>query len=229
MEAIILAGGMGKRLAAVITDVPKPMAVVNEKPFLHYVLHWLRKYPVEKIIISTGYKSDSIVKYFGKSFSNISLDYTIEKKPLGTGGALMFALMKTTGSDILVVNGDTWFPIDISKFYSFHILNNHQMTIALKHMRDFSRYGSVECINSTIVRFNEKKICREGLINGGIYLIKRQFLESKQLPEVFSLEEDILEKESGSTDLKCCIFDDPFIDIGIPEDYKKAGSFLKLG
>lgn len=219
---------MGKRLSEVVTDVPKPMATVNEKPFLYYVLHWLRKYHVEKIIISTGYKSDSIVKYFGDSFSNIPLVYTIEKNPLGTGGALMFALLKTTGTNILVVNGDTWFPIDINKFYSSHILTNNQMTIALKPMRDFSRYGSVECIGSTIVRFNEKKFCSEGLINGGIYLIKRQFLESMQLPEVFSLEKDILEKESGSTDLKCCIFDDTFIDIGIPEDYKRAGSFLKL-
>ena len=227
MEAIILAGGMGKRLAKVVADVPKPMALVNGKPFLYHIIQWLHEYPVEKIIISAGYKSDSIVKYFGKSFFRIPVEYAIEKKPLGTGGALMFALHKTTGSDILVLNGDTWFPIDINKFYSSHILNKHQLTIALKPMRDFSRYGSVECNDNTIVRFNEKKFCKEGLINGGIYMIKRQFLESKELPEVFSLENQILEKECGSSELKCRIFDDPFIDIGIPEDYHRAGSFMK--
>jgi D-glycero-alpha-D-manno-heptose 1-phosphate guanylyltransferase len=226
MEAIILAGGMGKRLAKVVADVPKPMASVNGRPFLYYIIHWLRKYPVERVIISAGYKSDSIVKYFGDSFSNIPLDYAIEKKPLGTGGALMFALLKTTGSNVLVINGDTWFPIDINKFYSSHIHNKHQLTIALKHMRDFSRYGNVECLDNTIVRFNEKRFCREGLINGGIYLINKHFLESRQLPEVFSLEKELLEKESGSSELKCLIFDDPFIDIGIPEDYQRAGTLL---
>lgn len=228
MEAIILAGGMGTRLSEVVADVPKPMAPVNGKPFLYYIFQWLKKYPVERFIVSTGYKSDSIVKYFENSFSNIPLKYVTEKKPLGTGGALIFALAETTGSNVLVINGDTWFPIDINKFYSSHILNKHLLTVALKPMRDFSRYGSVECMDNTIVRFNEKKFCREGLINGGIYLINRQYLESKQLPEVFSLEKEILEKESSSSELKCQIFDDPFIDIGIPEDYDKAGSVVDI-
>lgn len=228
MEAIILAGGRGTRLAEVVSDVPKPMALVNGKPFLYYLLQWLKLYPVNRFILSTGFKSDVIRNYFGDSFGSILIEYAIEEKPLGTGGGLMFALGKTTDDNILVINGDTWFPIDINKFYSNHVLNRSLISVALKPMKDFSRYGSVECHNNSIVHFNEKKYCPDGLINGGIYLINRQFLVSKQFPEIFSLESEILEKKAGSSELKCQIFDDVFIDIGIPEDYLKAGSILKL-
>jgi D-glycero-alpha-D-manno-heptose 1-phosphate guanylyltransferase len=93
-------------------------------------------------------------------------------------------------------------------------------------MKDFSRYGSVECTGDTVIRFNEKKFCKDGLINGGIYIINREFFGSLYLPEVFSIETDVLEKHAGSSLLKCMVFNEPFIDIGIPEDYKRAGMFL---
>jgi D-glycero-alpha-D-manno-heptose 1-phosphate guanylyltransferase len=226
-EAIILAGGKGTRLHKVISDVPKPMAPVDGKPFLLYVLQWLEKHKIEKIIVSAGYKSDSIVSYFGNKFNCITLEYAIEDKPLGTGGAIRYAIRKTEAKDILILNGDTYFPIDLDKFYSMHIENRNVFSVALKRMKDFSRYGSVECNNNKILKFNEKKFCSEGLINGGIYLVEKQFLESSKSPEVFSLEKDVLEKEAGSGNLNCMIFDDLFIDIGIPDDYRRAQSLLK--
>jgi D-glycero-alpha-D-manno-heptose 1-phosphate guanylyltransferase len=227
MEAIILAGGMGTRLREVIMDIPKPMAPVNGKPFLHFILEWLKNYPIKKIFLSTGYKSEIIVEYFGDSFKKIPIEYVIEEEPLGTGGAVRYAIQKTSGNNILILNGDTYFPIDLNKFYSFHTDNNNLFSVALKRMENFSRYGSVECHENTILKFNEKKFTREGLINGGIYLAGRNFFESKKLPEVFSLEKDILEKEAGASILKCMEFDDLFIDIGLPEDYFRAGSVLK--
>jgi D-glycero-alpha-D-manno-heptose 1-phosphate guanylyltransferase len=226
MEAIILAGGMGTRLREVVADVPKPMAPVNGKPFLYYLLQWLTSYPVEKLIISAGYKSEFIIQYFGKSFSNIPVEYVIEEKPLGTGGAVKYALQKASGKDILILNGDTYFPIDLNRFYSSHIESGYLFSVALKQMIEFSRYGSVECSGNTITKFNEKKFCSEGFINGGIYLTSRVFLESKQLPEAFSLEKDILEKDSSKSLLQGVVFDDVFIDIGIPEDYYRAESVL---
>lgn len=227
MEAIILAGGMGTRLSKVVTDVPKPMAPVNGKPFLFYLLQWIKKYPIEKIILSIGYKSESVVNYFGKSFNDVPVTYVIEEKQLGTGGALKFALKKTKGKNILVLNGDSYFPIDLNKFILEHSENDHLFSVALKRMKDFSRYGSVECLGNTIIKFNEKKFCHDGLINGGIYQISRQFIESRQLPEIFSLEKEILEKEVQTSELKCMIFNNVFIDIGIPEDYLRAESILK--
>jgi D-glycero-alpha-D-manno-heptose 1-phosphate guanylyltransferase len=226
-EAIILAGGMGTRLRKVISDVPKPMAPVNGKPFLSYVFLWLKRYNIGKVIVSAGYKSDAIVSYFGSSFNGISLEYAIEDEPLGTGGAVRFALHHTSGNEILILNGDTYFPVDLDKFYSFHAETKSDFSVALKRMNNFSRYGSVECSENTILKFHEKKFCKEGLINGGLYLAGKKYIESRQFPEASSLEKDMLEKETGTGKLKCLIFEDLFIDIGIPEDYRKAQSLLK--
>ena len=228
MEAIILAGGMGTRLREIIADIPKPMAPVNDKPFLFYIFNWIKDYPVEKAILSIGKGSEKVMDYLQDSFNNIPVEYAIEEKSLGTGGAVRFALHKTRGEDILILNGDTYFPIDLNKFFLFHIENKNLFSVALKPMKNFSRYGSVECFNNNILRFNEKKFCSDGLINGGIYLVNKDFIESRQLPEVFSLEKDILEKVAGSSTLKCMKFDDMFIDIGIPDDYRRAESILKI-
>ena len=228
MEAIILAGGLGTRLREVVKDLPKPMAPINGKPFLYYIFKWLKQYPVRKIIISAGYKSESIIEYFGRSFMDIPIGYAIEEKPLGTGGGIRFALLETTGKDILVINGDTYFPVDIQSFFNKHFATSGKISIALKKMNNFSRYGTVKCNNDDIVRFNEKKFCSEGLINGGIYIINRDFIESRNLPVSFSFEEEVLEKEAGSMLLKCMVFNNEFIDIGIPEDYNRAASLLKI-
>ena len=227
MEAIILAGGLGTRLRDVIADLPKPMAPVNNKPFLHYLFKWIKQYPVEKLVLSAGYKSESIVNYFGNSVYGIPVEYVIEEKPLGTGGAVKNALHKTSDIDILILNGDTYFPIDLGKFYSFHIENKSLFTIALKRMKSFDRYGTVECRGKTIMKFNEKKFCEDGLINGGIYLINREMIESWEHSSPFSLEKDVMEKKAGTSILKGLVFDELFIDIGIPEDYHKAKLLLK--
>jgi D-glycero-alpha-D-manno-heptose 1-phosphate guanylyltransferase len=228
VEVIILAGGKGKRLSGVVSDVAKPMAPVNGKPFLYYLFKWLKQYPVEKLILSTGYLSESIESYFGNSFDGIPVEYVIEEIPLGTGGAILFALEKTKSDNILIINGDTYFPVNINSFYSFHINNHNRVSIALKKMQNFSRYGSVECENDTIMKFNEKKFCSSGLINGGIYLVNKQYIESKQISGAFSLETEILEKQAGTSDIKGLVFDDLFIDIGIPEDYHRAQTLPEL-
>ena len=226
MEAVILAGGMGTRLRSVIKDVPKPMAPVNGKPFLFFVLQWISGYSVEKIILSLGFKPGTVRNYFGDSFSGIPVEYVVEDQPLGTGGAVKYAARLTEGDDFVVINGDTFFPIDLKKFYDFHVEKSSLFSIALKRMKESDRYGTVECHEDTILRFREKEFCSEGLINGGIYLINRKYLESKKLPEVFSIEKDLMEKEAGTGILKAQIFDDIFIDIGIPEDYKRAPELL---
>ena len=91
MEAVILAGGMGTRLRSVIKDFPKPMAPVNGKPFLFFVLQWITRYPVEKIILSLGFKPGTVRNYFGDSFSGIPVGYVVEDQPLGTCGTIKYA------------------------------------------------------------------------------------------------------------------------------------------
>ncbi|MCE5346113.1 MAG: nucleotidyltransferase family protein [Bacteroidales bacterium] len=226
MQAIILAGGLGTRLRGIIKDVPKPMAPINNKPFLYYVFKWLEKYPVDKVILSTGYKSESISDYFGTSLNNIIIDYVHEEQPLGTGGAIKYALSKTSEENILVLNGDTYFPVNLNTFYKVHISNKSTLTIALKRMKNFSRYGTVECRKNSVIKFNEKKYCADGLINGGIYLINRNIFESEEMPEAFSFEKEILEKEDASYKITGYAFNNLFIDIGVPEDYSRAKLIL---
>jgi len=227
MEAIILAGGLGTRLREAVAGLPKPMAPVNGKPFLWYILKFLAQSGFSKVIISAGYKANIIFEYFGDSFENIELNYVIEEQPLGTGGAILKSLKEASGDNILIVNGDTWFPVDIKGMFRFHELNNAGITIALKEMVDFDRYGSVELSGSNVAAFREKEFCRVGLINGGVYTINKGFLISLELPEKFSFEKEILEKLAGDTKLCGFISDAPFIDIGIPDDYNRAASFLK--
>jgi D-glycero-alpha-D-manno-heptose 1-phosphate guanylyltransferase len=226
MEAVILAGGMGMRLRDAVPDLPKPMAPVNGKPFLWYLLEWLTEFPLSKLVLSIGYKPEIIMNCFGNTFLGVPVEYVIEEEPLGTGGGIIRACGKINDPDFLVINGDTYFPVDLNKLCSFHTRDKGYITIALKKMKDFSRYGAVECSDGKIVQFHEKKVCHDGLINGGIYAINREKLLSQHLPEVFSFEKDILEKNGGTGDLRCLIFDEPFLDIGIPEEYHKAGNIL---
>ncbi len=228
LEVIILAGGLGSRLSGTIGDIPKPMAPVEGRPFLEYLFSWLEKYDVCKVILSTGYKAEMISDCFGPLYNNLPIEYAVEPEPLGTGGAILFALEKAQGDNVLIVNGDTWFPVDVGRLVLGHLETNASFTMALKSMTDFSRYGTVEMEEDVVVRFNEKHQCSEGLINGGIYVMNRFFLESYAHTErQFSFETGILEKRVTDRVIRGVVFDEPFIDIGVPEDYMRAGEVIK--
>jgi len=226
MEAIILAGGAGTRLGNILRDIPKPMAPVNGKPFLEYILEWLVRNPVSRIIISSGYKAETISGYFGSSFAGMPVDYVVEKEPLGTGGAISYALAQCADDDVMVLNGDTYFPADVQYMFDFHTSVRSKITLALKRMEKFDRYGTVVTDGNKIVKFNEKEWCEAGLINGGIYIIDRQYFSSLSLPAVYSFEKEFLEPVVIKGIIHGVTFNAPFIDIGIPEDYFRAGEFI---
>lgn len=222
-EAIVLAGGLGTRLKSVVKDFPKPMADINSKPFLEYLLNYLNRYDIKRVILAVGYKADIIKNYFGEKFKNTSISYSEEKELLGTGGAIKQALEFTNSKDILILNGDTFFGIDLRKFYQFYKNKNSNLTLALKEMKNFDRYGVIEIDNNyKIINFLEKKYRKYGLINGGIYLLNKEFFLSLNMPEKFSFEKDFLEKYYKYYDFYGIPFDSYFIDIGIPDDYEKA-------
>jgi D-glycero-alpha-D-manno-heptose 1-phosphate guanylyltransferase len=222
MELIILAGGLGTRLSQVVSDVPKPMAPIRNRPFLDYLMDWLSAYRVSRVIMSVGYKSDIITDHFGTSFNNIPIVYAYENEPLGTGGAILNALKYASANNVLVVNGDTYFPVDLDILSEFHTANGGVISIALKLMENFDRYGTVDLHETTISGFKEKQRLESGLINGGIYFLKKDFFNSKTYPLKFSFETEILEKETAGGDIKGLVFSEMFIDIGVPDDYQKA-------
>ncbi len=222
-DIIILAGGFGTRLKSVVKDVPKPMAPIAGKPFLEWLINYLSVFNPNKIILSTGYKHETIEAHFGKSFKNIPIVYSIETNPLGTGGAIKKALNLVETENCLVLNGDTFLQIDHPNFLNFHNVNKALFSMALKPMKNPARYGTLETEGDTIKKFNEKNPkLSEGLINTGVYLMNKSIIKHLPIQEKFSFEIDFMELKTSEMEMKSFITDDYFIDIGIPEDYKKA-------
>jgi D-glycero-alpha-D-manno-heptose 1-phosphate guanylyltransferase len=225
MQAIILAGGFGTRLQTVVKEVPKPLAPISNKPFLFWLITYLHQQGVTSFIFSLGYLHQQVEDFLQQEFSNLKYDCVVEKQPLGTGGAIKFCLSKSTEKDIIIVNGDTFFDLDIKKFIQFYQDTNSDCSIALTPMQNFDRYGSVNIDEQNIIhQFNEKKYCDEGFINTGIIVFdKKTFLKkTNHLPQNFSYEKDFLEPNIANLKVTGFISTGYFIDIGIPEDYYKA-------
>lgn len=215
-EAIVLCGGLGTRLRSVISDVPKPMAPIKNKPFLAFVLEYLKKQNISRVVLAVSYKYEIIQEYFGNSYLGMQILYSIEKEPLGTGGAILEALNLINSDSCYVLNGDTFFDVNLDRLK----LDNSDICVALKPMKNFDRYGSVDIDNNSYISaFNEKRFTSNGLINGGVYLIKKNIFNSFNLPNKFSFEE-FFQENFLIFNAKATVFDDYFIDIGIPQDYK---------
>lgn len=222
-ECIILAGGLATRLQPVVNDVPKCMAPVVGKPFLSHLFDYLEKQSFDHIILSLGHKSEVVLKWLETQNRHFKFSHVVETKALGTGGAIKFAFSKAKEDKAFVLNGDTFFNIDSSSLIDFHQSKKADISLALKPMTDFDRYGSVEIdTKQRILKFGEKKYLKEGLINGGVYLINKNIFEEMNLPEVFSFEKEILEGKTSNLNIYGLPSDNYFIDIGIPSDFEKA-------
>ena len=227
MEAVILAGGFGKRLKGIVENIPKPMALINNKPFLDYLLSYLLNHGVRKVIFSVFYKYEILKNRYGLSFDKIKIDYSIDKQALGTGGAIKNALSKTSMENIIIINGDTLFNIDLNKFYKEHIKNQYDISLSLKPMQSFDRYGIVKVgRNKEVLSLQEKEFCKKGNIDGGVYLIKNDIFKKIRNKKVFSFNE-FLTQNLDNLKVGGMIFDNFFIDIGTPEDYIKSQKILR--
>lgn len=210
----MLCGGLGTRLKSVIKDIPKPMAPIKDKPFLEFIFKYLKEQGIKEVILAVSYKYEVIKEYFKDEFLGIKITYSIEKEPLGTGGAIREAL-EFVKNEAYVLNGDTFFNINLTKLK----LSGSQICLALKQMQDFDRYGTVELYSENYIKlFKEKEFTKQGLINGGIYLLSKDIFKGFTLQEKFSFEE-FLQQNHKNLKARAEIFDDYFIDIGVPEDY----------
>ena len=221
-EAIILAGGKGTRLQSVVSNVPKPMALIGEKPFLMLLLQYLQSQGIEKVVLSVGYMYEIIQETFGESFNGLSISYSIESEPLGTGGAIAKAMTMVENQSVLVLNGDSFIKIDLEEIERKIPTSENHSLLVLKEMNNVSRYGSVVLKDEVITAFEEKQFKEKALINAGVYVLNKDIFKDKNLPEKFSFEKDFLEKEVEKENLRGIITNGYFIDIGVPEDYQKA-------
>lgn len=227
MEVIILSGGLGTRLNGVIRGIPKVMAPVNNKPFLEYILDDLNQQGVNKVVLATGYKKEYVKNYFGDKYKNILIKYSEENFPLGTGGAIKKALYKTNENNVIVMNGDIYTKLNYMELYKRHLSNCAEVTLALKKMENFERYGNVTLLDNKITCFAEKKFVTKGYMSVGCYVFNRNVLNSFEDNVKFSIEYDFFVKYVEKLFFSPYFYDDIFIDIGIPEDYELVKKVLK--
>lgn len=223
-QAIILAGGLGTRIRDLFPNIPKCMVPVAGRPFLDYLLLKLSSQGIEKVILSVGYKKLIIQNHYGDMFENLSIVYSEESEPLGTGGAIKRALQYCDQESCLVLNGDSYLDFNISKF--FLKINFTQINILTVMVDDRSRYGAllIDDINGEISF--EKGVSGPGYINAGVYILNHDLFNDID-ESSFSFEHKILAKDINSQNCNLIYSNSEFIDIGIPKDFHLADSFLK--
>jgi D-glycero-alpha-D-manno-heptose 1-phosphate guanylyltransferase len=223
MEAIILAGGLGTRLRSELSEIPKSMALIGPRPFLEYQMDHLLANGISRFILSVGYISEYIRNHFSDQYKNREITYAIEKTPLGTGGAIKNAMQYVLGDHVVVANGDSLFLSDLEAQFRLHSANEADVTLALKPMRKFDRYGTILIDgNGKITSFSEKQFTGEGLINGGLYIFNAGSFRRLDLPDIFSIEKDFFKTRVNQLNFFGAVSKGYFLDIGIPEDLKRA-------
>ena len=210
MQAILLAGGLGTRLRSVVSDRPKPMALIQEKPFMEYVIQELKQHGINEIIFAVGYKGTMVEEYFGDgSAFGVTAAYAYEEE---------------------LLNADTFYRIDYSRLYRLKDEKKLDMALVLREVPDISRYGEAVLTDQMLTGFNEKSSqSRPGTINGGIYLLSKELIG--QIPQgKVSLENEMIPKwmKEGRR-LGGFVNDGYFIDIGIPEDYYRFMDDVEKG
>jgi D-glycero-alpha-D-manno-heptose 1-phosphate guanylyltransferase len=230
--AVILAGGFGTRLRSLVSDRPKPMALIGDRPFLQYLLDYWITQGISRFVLSVGYMSSVIIEFFGEFYRGCQIIYSVEEKPLGTGGAVLLAskLLQSEES-FLLLNGDTFFPIELSDLEEFHERSNSKCTFSLFISNEDDRFMGIKVDGQgRILELNSEKGVRGEYANGGVYIIDSSLLIGCPLSlrdAPISLETDFF---------KLCLLQNyefyglpclkDFIDIGLPHDYLRAKNLL---
>ncbi len=226
MEAVILAGGLGTRLAARVSGLPKAMAPVAGRPFLEILLRQLERCGCTRVLLSVGHLHEAIENHFGPGFGAVEIDYSVEQSPLGTGGAIRTTLALAREQAVLVLNGDTFLDADYAAMLHFHTGEGAAMTMAVTSQPDIARFGGVVVDGGRVTGFEEKGRSGQGWINAGAYVLNRNIDWPPDLPAHFSFERDFLVPRVAQ--LRPAAFEvlGFFLDIGVPEDYDRAQTAL---
>ena len=227
INVAILVGGLGTRLQPAVSDRPKVMAVINCRPFLTYILDQINNAGLKDVILCVGYMGKYIETEMGRSYRNLSLRYSYEYEPLGTGGALRNAYEFMKSDTILIMNGDSYCQSNLKRFYFFHQGNDALATLLLTNVSNASRYGQVVINNQNYISsFIEKgSLIGSGTINAGVYLMKRDIIFSIPDDRFVSLEKELFPSLLGNR-FYGFVENAPFLDIGTPEDFDRAEGFF---
>lgn len=232
-SAVILAGGLGTRLRSAVPDLPKPMAPISGRPFLEHQLDYWIKQGVSYFVLSVCYRHEIIVDHFGDRYKDAKIEYVMEKTPLGTGGGLLLAAEKVGRDEsFLLLNGDTYFAVDLKTLIEFSSANDADWCFSLFRTKEKGRYMGMDISpQGEIVSLKSGTARSDRLANGGVYWVNpRAMLSERFSPgDKVSLEEDIFPAAMAVGQRLLGIeFPGAFIDIGIPEDYHRAPVLLAL-
>ena len=225
-EVVILVGGLGTRLRSEVPDLPKPLAPVAGRPFLAHLLDRFAAAGLRRAILATGYRGGMIQDAIGTRWQDMDIVYSLETERLGTGGALKQALQFLQGDAAHVVNGDTWLDYDPRALERATRERGAAIGMALAHVDDLSRFGSVAVEDGIVKRFVEKGAQGAGWINAGAYCFLADGLAALPQPAAFSLEEDVLVPMAAAGRVAAFRDTGAFVDIGVPEDYRRAQALL---
>ena len=205
------------------------MALINDIPFLEYLLKYLSKFKIKKVILLCGYKFEKIIDYFGDGKKlKMEILYSIEDTPLGTGGAIISSLKMIENEKFIVMNGDSYFNINLTNLIEHHYINKNKITIALKELNNCDRYGSVKLSNGLIIKYDEKKKGKSGFINAGVYVMNKEIFSNSNFGKAFSFENEIIPDLIRNRLISGKVMDGDFIDIGVPDSYNNAREFINM-
>lgn len=222
MEAVVLAGGLGTRIASVLPQSPKILAPIGSRTLLEIQLDRLLHFGFERVILSLGFRADQVLERFGDKFGALELIYSIEQEQLGTGGATRKAFELASEDSLYVFNGDTMVDLDPRKLLAFHHEHRSLITIAATSVPDCQRYGRLVIDGDQIIAFAEKGRSGPGWISAGAYAMSRDVFSGFDLPQTFSLEHDFFSPLLGKLNPLAWKTAGYFIDVGIPEDLAQA-------
>jgi D-glycero-alpha-D-manno-heptose 1-phosphate guanylyltransferase len=212
---IVLAGGFGTRLRSVVKDLPKPLAPIHGEPFLQFLMdNWIRQ-GVQEFVFSLHFQAESISEFLLEAYPDVKIRTVVEPVPLGTGGAVKYAIDKLAlEGSFLVANADTWLSNGV-----LDIQCMEAPSISLVAVDDVGRYGAVEVNDGFVSSFSEKGSNGAGLVNAGVYHLAAEHFDG--FGPKFSLETSVLAGLVDKSTLKACVLSAEFVDIGVPSDYEK--------
>jgi len=225
IDALILAGGLGTRLRSAVPDLPKVLAPVAGRPFLHHLLEWIARFGARRIVLSLGYRADAVRRFLAETaFPRLEIATIAEPEPLGTAGAIRFARHMLTTDPVLVLNGDSFVDADLCALLARHRAAGTPGTLLCAEIGDASRYGRVELDPAGLIQgFREKTSGPSGraTINAGVYALSARLLDEIAAGHARSLEHDIFAQLPPGS-LAALTGGYRFVDIGTPESLASA-------
>ncbi len=229
-DMVILCGGLGTRLRSTIGQAQKTMATVGDEPFLNKILRYLKQQGFERVILAVGFQAQEVENYYRKNDLGLSIEFSKEEKPLGTGGAIKNAQTFVQSDRFFAMNGDCFCALDYKAFLNFHLTKKNRATLSVSRIADSRDYGTILLGEGDVIKgFEEKKdVPGGGFVNIGAYCFEKQIFDLMPTGK-FSIELDFfprLPSELGNR-FSGFVVDNEFLDIGTPDRYSNAEEIIR--